>query len=158
MINLLKESKIFSGCTGYELANIANVAQKISASAGDRIFATGNPADNMYIVLDGLVSLRFQVTYLDAIRDITLDRKSAGEAFGWSVFVEPSLYTVSAFATEKTELMKIRRQDLNRLCTENHHLGYILMKNISEIIAERYGTVQNMLVNAIQLDLQGREI
>lgn len=158
MINLLTESGIFAGCTGRELTEIANVALKIGVTAGESIFTAGSPADHLFIVLDGSVALRFQVSYLEEKRNITLDRKSAGEAFGWSVFVEPSLYTLSAVAVEQSELMKIRKQDLDCLCAGNHHLGYVIMKNISEIIAERFAMVQNRLVNAIQLDLRDREV
>lgn len=158
MINLLKESKLFAGCTGEEIADIANVAQKIRVQARERIFAAGEPAEYLYVVLEGAVSLRFEVSYFDASREITLDRKQAGEAFGWSVFVEPSLYTLSAFAESDAELMKVRRQDLAALCEGSHHLGFVIMKNISEIIAGRYGAVQNMLVGAIQQDLQRREL
>jgi CRP-like cAMP-binding protein len=157
MINLLKESRFFKQCSAEELADIANIAQNITVSQGERIFEAGSPAKYLYIVLSGTVDLRFKVTYFDASREITLDRKSKGEAFGWSAIVEPNIYTLSAFAVTDSQLMQIKKDEFSKLCAGNDHLRSVLFKNIAEIIAERYILIQKMLIDAIQQELKSKE-
>lgn len=157
MIDLLKDSRIFKECTNRELEAISNICQRITLKNGERIFETEIPAEYLYIVGEGAVELRFKVTHYHASKEITLDRIFKSEAFGWSALTEPFIYTLSALAMQDSELLRIKANDIKRLCSENNHLGFNIMKNIAEIIGERFASLQKILIDVIQQNLIEKE-
>jgi CRP-like cAMP-binding protein len=158
MLELLKAAKIFVGCTTQELKDISNICQSISIKKGAQIFEAKSPADHLYIVANGGVELRFTVTHYFASQEITFDRKFKGEAFGWSALTEPNLYTLAAWAVKDSELLRLNAKDIKKLCSENYHLGYVLMKNVAEIIGERFDLVQKIVIDTIQQNLKEKEL
>ncbi|MFQ5628735.1 MAG: Crp/Fnr family transcriptional regulator [bacterium] len=157
-LGLLKKARLFNGCTSQELADINNICQKTVFKKGETIFEAKSPAKNLYIVIEGVIDLRFEVTYLQSTEEITLDRKLTGEAFGWSALSKPHTYTLSAYAEKDAELFMIAAKDIKGLSENNNHLGYILMNNIAEIIAERFAAVQNIVIDIIQQNLRDKEL
>lgn len=157
MIELLKQARVFKEFTTQELQEIANICERITFKSGERIFEAESPAEYLYIVAKGGVELQFKVTHYHALKEVTLDRKLEGEAFGWSALTEPHHYTLSAMAMQDSELLRIKANDIKKLCAENNHLGYILMQNIAEIIGERFASVQKLLIDIIQQNLIEKE-
>jgi len=158
MIDLLKTSRVFHGCTDQEMENIAATSQKLKAKEGERVFEAGSAAAFLYVVVDGAVDLRFRVTHYQVEEEVTLDRKFKGDAFGWSALTKPNIYTLSAIAVKDSELLKISKEDLKKLCNDNNHLGYVLMRNIAEIVGERFSSVQKTLIDVIQQNLSAKEL
>ncbi|MFQ6113592.1 MAG: Crp/Fnr family transcriptional regulator [bacterium] len=157
MIELLKEARVFKECTSQELQEIAKICQRRAFKNGERIFEAESPAQNLYRVAEGAVELNFKVVHYHASKEMTLDRKFKGEAFGWSALTEPFIYTLSAIAVQDSVLLTIKANDIKKLCTENNHLGYVLMKNIAEIIGGRFASVQKILIDMIQQNLIEKE-
>jgi CRP-like cAMP-binding protein len=157
MIDLLEKTRIFRGCSGQELTQLVNLSEKITSREGDVIFEIESPAEYLYVISDGAVELRFRVTHYSAPREVTLDRKWRGDAFGWSALTEPKVYTVSALATRDSELLRFKASDIEGLCNEADHLGFVIMRNVSEIIGERFATLQKMLIDFVQQGLTQRE-
>ncbi len=158
MLNLLEEARLFKECTSQELLDINDVCQKISYKNGECIFKAGSPTEYLYVVSEGAVELRFKVNLYQSSQEITIERISEGEVFGWSALAKSHTYSLSAFVVKDSNLLRIKEKDLLRLCTATHHLGYILMKNITEIISERFELVQKMLIDLIRKDLSEKEI
>lgn len=157
MIDLLKEAAVFKDFTSQELIEISKICQRVAFKSGERIFEAESPAEYLYIVSQGAVELRFKVTHYFASKEITLDRKFNGDAFGWSALTEPYIYTLSALTMQDSKLLKFKANDIMKLCTDNNHLGYHLMKNIAEIIGERFASIQRILIDVIQQNLKEKE-
>jgi signal-transduction protein with cAMP-binding, CBS, and nucleotidyltransferase domain len=158
MHQILRELRLFRDFNNQELEEIDKICQKITFNKDELIFEAKSPAKNLYIISKGAVELRFEVNYYNASQNITLDRKSRGEAFGWSALTKSNIYTLSARALQNSDLLMINEKDINDLCSKNDHMGYIIMKNISEIIGERFELVQKMLINEIQQNLKEKEL
>ncbi len=158
MIDLLKECRVFKECSDQELAQTAKICQKVSFKNGEPIFEAGSSAEYLYVVGTGAVELRFKVTHYQASTGIALDRKFRGDAFGWSALTEPYVYTLSALAMQDCELVNLKANDMKGLCNKNNHMGYVLMKNISEIIGERFASIQRILIDVIQQNLKEKEL
>jgi signal-transduction protein with cAMP-binding, CBS, and nucleotidyltransferase domain len=158
MIQVLKESRLFRECTNQELEEIADVCTTVTFKNGEHIFEAKSFAEYLYIVSEGAVELRFEINYYNASQELILERKTRGEAFGWSALTKPNIYTLTALAVQNSDLLILNDRDLRELCAKNDHLGYILMKNIAEIIGERFQMVQNMLINEIQQNLKEKEL
>jgi CRP-like cAMP-binding protein len=59
-----------------------------------------------------------------------------GQAFGELVLVDQGLRSASArVATNKTQLLVIKRNDLISLCEQDYKLGYLIMRNIAAEMA-----------------------
>jgi signal-transduction protein with cAMP-binding, CBS, and nucleotidyltransferase domain len=158
MIHLLKETRLFRQCTTKELRDIARLCQNLTFKEGEHIFEAKNPAVYLYLVDQGTIDLRFSVTYYETFQELTIDRKFRGEAFGWSALIEPRIYTLTAIAAKDSQLVKINESDIHKLCKENSRLGYIIMKNISQIVGERFDLIQKMLFDIIQKSLKEKEL
>jgi CRP/FNR family cyclic AMP-dependent transcriptional regulator len=158
MLQVLKESRLFREFTNQELEEIADVCKTITFKNGEHIFEAKSFAEYLYIVSEGAVELRFEINYYNASQELILERKTRGEAFGWSALTKPNIYTLTALAVQNSDLLILNERDLKELCVKNDHLGYILMKNIAEIIGERFQMIQNMLINEIQQNLKEKEL
>ncbi|MFQ5649291.1 MAG: Crp/Fnr family transcriptional regulator [bacterium] len=157
MIDLLRETGVFAEFSDKELEDFSGICERISVNQGDRIFEAESSAEHLYIVSRGAIELRFKVTYYHVSKEVTLERKFKSDAFGWSALTEPYVYTLAAVAMQDSELLKFKASDVKRLSASASHLGHILMRNISEIIAERFVALQRMLIDVIRENLKDKE-
>lgn len=157
MIEGLERFSIFQGLTEEELAALRKLCQVGRVKKGELIFQAGEPATSLFLVGAGKVELHFKVTYYNATVEISLETKVPGEFFGWSAVTHPYRYTLSAYAAEDSELLQIKRADIESLCEANNHLGYIFMKNTTRIIGQRFHTVQEALAKEIQEGLKRKD-
>ncbi|MFQ5705985.1 MAG: Crp/Fnr family transcriptional regulator [bacterium] len=158
MIELLRHVKLFDQLKPDELQDVAKICERISCKSGDRIFEAESPAEYLYVVGNGSVELRFNVTHYHASKEITLDRKFNGDTFGWSALTEHKIYTLSALAMQDSELLRLRAEDMTSLSNDNNSLGYILMKNLTEVISSRFVSLQRVLIDVIRQNLQEKEL
>lgn len=158
MKDILKVTRIFKECSEEELKKISEICELVFYKKEEKIFDERSPAEYFYFVVDGTVELRFTVTHYLASREITIDRKFKSDVFGWSALTKPHIYSLSAVTTKDTNLVRIHESRLKQLCIDNNHLGYIIMKNISEIIGERFDIMQKMLIDVIQQHLSKKEL
>ena len=159
MVSLLKEARIFADCTTQELEDIATICERVSFHSGECLFEANSPAEHLFLVVQGLVELHFNVTHYSAVKELTFERISKGEILGWSASLrQPQVYALSAFAVKDSELLRIRVGDLEKLCMENDHLGHVLMKNLGETIAARFNRLRHMFINEIQHELNEKEL
>ncbi len=157
MFQILKESRLFNECTNQELNEISKICKKITFNKGEHIFEAKSFAECLYIVSEGAVELRFTISYYNVSQEMTLERKTGGEVFGWSALTKPNVYTNTALAIQDSNLLSLNERDIRELSKKNEHLGFILMKNIAEIIGERFQMLQKMLMNEIQQNLKEKE-
>ena len=157
MIELLKKFDIFKGMDDDELQKIAEACKVEEFKKGAGVFKAQDPAESLFLVNKGKIELRFKVTYHSVSTEISLDKVSEGDAFGWSALTHPFRYTLSAFVAEDSELVQIKESDIKRICQDNNHLGYILMKNIAKVIGQRFSTIQGILIQEIQQSLKKKE-
>jgi len=157
MLELLQRSRIFEGLGENELQEITTISRLAKFKKGERIFNMGEAAEHLFIVKEGEVELRFQVTYQNLSHEVCLERKCRGEPLGWSALTEPYKYTLSAFSLTDCELLQMGHKELMELCESNNHLGYVLMSNIARLIARRFILTQEKLIREIQQALKKKD-
>lgn len=157
MIEALGEFRIFQSLEPEELDAIAKLCKTAQVKRGEQIFQAGEPARSLFLVWTGKIELRFKVVYSNAAVEIPLDSKAAGEFFGWSALIPPYRYTLSAYVVEESELLRIDQADIQRSCEANTHLGYKLMKNIAQVIGQRFQIAEQMLVKEVQDGLRHKD-
>lgn len=158
MVETLAKFAVFHELKDEELHAILGLCKNVKVEQGTRIFEREEPARSLFLTQSGRIELRFSIVCFNEMVELTLDRLGAGDIFGWSAIVAPHQYTLSAYAVEDCDLLEIEQADMLRLCEENPRLGFQFMKNIAQIIGQRYDITRQMLVGEIQHNFKQRHI
>ncbi len=129
--DILDSVELFEGATHDELILLAKVCKEQSFSNGDVITRQGAQGDELYVVRQGFVEvIRSHPSDNDKPR--TVVHLGEGQIFGEMALVDhgPRSATIQA-ASEVTDVLVIHRDDFERLCEENLHFGFIVMRNIA---------------------------
>ena len=152
--NILEGFKFFSEVPPQTVEAISLKGALLEFRAGDVIFKLDEPSEHLYGLLQGQVDLslvfkdrilKTEIEYEEAIqasmvdeeKSIVIDTVLPGQVFGWSSLVGPKRRTVTASCTEPVKVIALAAEDLTAMFTEDHYLGYVVMKKLSGIIARR---------------------
>lgn len=149
MVGLLERSALFGGCTREQLEAVAARCTKCVYAAGARIFEAHASAEHLYVVEHGAVELHFTLHCYGATQEIAVDRKLPGDVVGWSSLLPGRTFTLSATAARDATLLRIRSIDLDALLADDR-FGHVVMRRLAEIIAQRFGVLQAMLIDIVQ--------
>ena len=134
---------IFAGLSREELERLADMAVEETFPAGSAVFSEGEPAGDLYVMLDGRVTLCMRVPGQPDTCFLSL---RSGELLGWSALLaRPRVAT--ARVMRPTKLLRFPRSDLLELCETDHHVGYAIMRQAFEEIAERLQTTRLQLLD-----------
>jgi len=147
MIDLktLKTVEALKGLTKDQLAAIQKCSKKMEFNQGERLFAEGEDSTHLWIVLEGEVELRNdrpegQPNPIDD--PITFISKA--ELFGWSSFMPPFKYKLSAYAASpKCEVARIEKESLVKLFENDADMGFELMSHILRVIGTHFYQYRN---------------
>ncbi|HJX41315.1 MAG TPA: HAMP domain-containing sensor histidine kinase, partial [Anaerolineales bacterium] len=114
---------------------------------GQVLFSEGSPAQALYLILRGKVSLekRVQLGRTGTARQATIDVSGPWQAVGWSSLVVPYEYTSSAVCLEDTLVLRVSGVDLRQLMEEQPEAGYELMGRAASIIRARLASTTALL-------------
>jgi CRP/FNR family cyclic AMP-dependent transcriptional regulator len=146
---VLKDCVLFSGLNDSELDNIALSAVEKQYEAGATIFATGDNADDLFVIQEGRVAVQMTLpkSGTQASRRITVDVVTRGEIIGWSAIVEPYKYTFTAVCMQKTIALSISGDKLRWLLRDNPRIGYEVMKGLARVIAAGLNDTRQVLIS-----------
>jgi CRP-like cAMP-binding protein len=161
----LAEFLIFSGIPQDKLSSIAGVSEVFEFKADEIIFSQDDNADNLYGVLKGEVELslvfkekilKTDIKYEEAIiaryeileKPIVVDTIDPGEVFGWSSLIGTGKLTSTAKSTQLTRVFSIPATDLKAILDQDNAPGYIFMKRLAEVIAQRLRSRTEKLIEA----------
>ncbi len=124
---ILGSVELFEGITPAELQAISLICKEITYTSGDVITRQGETGED----LDGFV----EVLHSGAAPEQsprTIVHLGKGQIFGEMALVDhgPRSATVRA-ASDPTKVLMIHCEDFEQECEENHHLGYVIMRNIA---------------------------
>jgi CRP/FNR family transcriptional regulator, cyclic AMP receptor protein len=132
-IKILKNVTIFAGFNERELRRIFANCPVIEKAAGETIVEEGMPASEIYIILQGRVS-------------IVLDRKSdpfelalfgPGDVIGEASVIGVQKHSATALAKETTELLVLSRSMLMEIYDRDKNTFSMLILNIARELARR---------------------
>lgn len=146
---VLKDCVLFSGLTDAELEKVAGSAVEKTYEAGATIFATGDAADELFVIEEGRVAVQMTLPRAggQASRRITVDVVTKNEIVGWSAIVEPYKYTFTAVCMQKTKAVAISADKLRWLLRDNTKIGYEVMKGLARVIAAGLNDTRQVLIS-----------
>lgn len=136
IIELLQRCELFSGLTTEQIGQIAALGKEVARNAGDIIIGEGDHSSDIYIICGGMVEVEVSK---GAIPDVpgpprlgSLVRLGQGQVFGEMALVDRGARSATVRCAEDgTTFYVIPHQDFWALCNGNHHIGYVVMRNIA---------------------------
>lgn len=137
-VETLGRCELFPDLSDKELTAVAAIAHRETYQAGDLICAESEQANRLFILESGRVRVHIQLrSGLEPGGDAVIEEVEPGRIFGWSSLVKQRRFTASARALEPVSTIVIRAQDLEDLFEQDAHLGFVVMKQLAEVIASR---------------------
>ena len=131
---VLQECPFFSGFSEAHLKFIAANARDVQFPERHYIFREGDPANEFYVIRDGLVSVELSIPNRGATTVQTVDK---GEILGWSWVSPPYRWHFNARTLLPTHALVWDASWLRAKCNEDHDLGYEMLKRFVDLIATR---------------------
>jgi CRP-like cAMP-binding protein len=149
MESRLKNIPLFEGASDKTLALLEPLFENCVCHEGN-IFEQGDPAIHFYLLLEGMVDLRYKP--YDA-PPITMTTVKAGGIFGWSAIAGKTVYTSSALCNEKCIALRVRGTDLRKLCIEHPETGEVLLDRIAQSVSTRWQNAQTQVREILSLGI-----
>ena len=128
-LNFLQKVGLFQGLEPNDLSQIEPWCSEKGYKRDEKIFSGGkrlsggDPANHLYILTEGVVELRFDISLRETDKAMKVDSVKPGQAFGWSSMVPPYRYTLSAYCSSDTcELISFATSDLPRTDSIFHEI------------------------------------
>jgi CRP-like cAMP-binding protein len=123
-------------------------------TAGSVLFEQGEPAERLYLIIEGEVIIRFKPEDGPAI---LIARVRAGGVAGWSAVLGNPFYTSSAACTTDCQTLYARGQDLRTFCEQYPDLGSLLVDRLARIVAERLRASHEHVIALLEQGIQVNE-
>jgi len=130
IIQLLYEVDLFAGLTEDELGLVADICHQREFKRGDLLASEGKYGDSMFVITEGFVEVLLEGLSDRQARVII--NLGPGQLIGEMALLDqgPRSATVRAIS-EPTIVQVIHRDDFEKLCQENTHIGYVVMRNLA---------------------------
>jgi CRP/FNR family cyclic AMP-dependent transcriptional regulator len=130
--------ELFAGLDTSELAKIAAIASEEVYEAGEFICVETEQADRLFILCQGRVQVHCRLhSPLEPDGEMTIEEVEPGRILGWSSLVKQRQFTASARALEPATAVAIDADELNALFDRDAHIGFVVMKQLAEVVASR---------------------
>ncbi len=124
---VLKSVPLFALLDEEETAVLAAQVEVRDFAARERIYKTGTPGGQAYVLLSGKV----RVTTVDEDQqEVVVDEPACGEFFGFASMLEQTPHHTSAIALEQTACLEVSRDDIAVLLERKPHAGMDLLTTL----------------------------
>ena len=149
-IEILKRCELFLGLDDSDLQKIVDLPsyREEGYKADEIIFEEGEEAKHFYVLEEGQVNLFIRMpTGLSDVSQQTVVRIiTKGGIFGWSAFVSPHIYTMSAISQEPSKVVAISGNELRTLFDRDPRLGYEVLNSLIRVIGARVRNIEQLLI------------
>ena len=156
MISKLIESPICQGLAEREAAAIFEIAHPTSLARCDVLFREGDPADALFVLLEGALEIVAEST--DGKRHV-LGRIPAGGVVGEMALLERSpRRSATAVATSDSRLLKLPSERFAQLLESDSVAALKMMHNVARVLARRLQLMNERLLQAIDKPRRTEEL
>ena len=142
-LDFLEKVEIFNGFNKGQLRTVKQGGEKKEYLYGDRLFAESEDADRIWLVMEGRVDLRFDLPGRQTSDENTVFSITAPQTLGWSSFVPPFKYALSAYsATKSCKVLQISKEHLLECFEKDPRMGLMFMTNVAAIASMHFDQLQ----------------
>lgn len=124
----LRQVPLLANMATSELTQVANITREVTFPAGSRIIQEGEQGENMFLIVDGEVSIRRGETPLKTLR--------AKDFFGEMSIIDGEARSASAIAEKDCLLLRIDREDFNDLLTTYNSAAISVIRALIQRLRE----------------------
>jgi CRP-like cAMP-binding protein len=139
---LLRRYTFFGGFSASGLKELAMAGREQAVAEAETLFTEGGRADHFYFLAEGEMETLLKTDE----EDISISTIPAGEPVGWSAIVEPHIYTATARATRKSQVIAFPRPALAALL-EDDHFAATFMRKLADLVSRRLRDTQVQLLS-----------
>ena len=144
---ILEKVEIFRGLSPTQLESLAQISAEKKYRGGETVFTERSSGAEVYIVKKGKVCIELGLK--GKPNTATIQRLSTGQIFGELVLVDKRSRSATAVCENDCEIITIDRDRLDELFEQDSRLGYIVMRNLAQLLAERLRRTDLMLVASV---------
>ncbi len=178
-IDLLRKAKDLKGLNDEQLQNLQECCTEKEYKKDDRLFGQGEEASHLWLLNEGEISLRFDVPCQKPYdsysllkendaetektlpnttsKDNTVSMITSGMTFGWSSFVQPYIYSLSAYCeNDICKVISLDRDSMLKVFSKDPKIGYLIISKILNIVGQRFHELQTEVVKRKGEDIMFR--
>jgi CRP/FNR family transcriptional regulator len=145
----VKEADLFKGLNVKKLQQLSKHFVEKSFQSGEVIFSQGEPAQKLYILIEGEIILGIKAKGQIDITAYSADKK--GEVFGLPCLIKPYQNNVSATCSKKTKVLCIQSEILRKWMKNNSTVGLEIMDKVAETYLNRLNSTRAMITNLFRM-------
>ena len=149
-MEVVKTLFLFEGLNEAQRALLVPMFIPCDFEAETILFEQGDPAENLYVVIAGEVLITYKP---DDAPSITVARVQPGSIVGWSAAIGSRYYTSSAACTTYTQLLRVRSDDLRKLCSNHPETGGMFLDRLATVIAERLHSTHDLVMSLLNMGM-----
>ena len=132
-IKQLQRIPIFKGLESSDLEKIAETAGNITVDKGHKVFTENDIGDSLYAIKSGVV----RVLKKGREGNEEVARLNTGNHFGEMALIDKGARSATVEAVERTELIRIKREDLEDIMARDSALAHRVYKSLSLYLCSR---------------------
>lgn len=138
-LDFLKDVDSFQGLTDEQLQQLQAGCNQIEFQQGERIFEEGETAEHVWVLKQGNLDLRFELPGRQTAEENTISSAGANETLGYSSFVPPFKYKLSAYCTSRTcDMVQLEKTYLLGLFEKDPGLGFRVISNLAGVASSHF--------------------
>ncbi len=146
-IRILEKVDIFRGLSPRQLESLAQVSEERKYRGGEAVFTEHSSGAEVYIIKKGKVCIELGLK--GKSNTATIQRLGVGQVFGELALVDRRNRSATAICEKDCEIIAIDRDKLNELFERDGPLGYVVMRNLAQLLAGRLRRTDLMLVASV---------
>ncbi len=153
--DIFEQLPLLRDLTGEQIQLLRPLFVPYECYTGTVLFEQGDPAEYIYLVVQGEVVIRYKP---EDGAVITITRVKSGGVVGWSAALGNRMYTSAASCSDSTELVRVSARDLRRLCEQCPETGILILDRLASVIAERlhhtHAQIMELLIQGSGIEYQ----
>ena len=132
LLGALASHPFLEGVDDRLLTLLVSGAEPFRFRRGEYLGQIGNPANDFFLVQSGHVSV---LAAGGGQREVC--RVEPGEVIGWSWVLPPYRWQFTCQAVDDVSGIRFNADWLRRRCDEHHELGYVILRHLLSVVANR---------------------
>jgi CRP-like cAMP-binding protein len=145
--DIFDQLPFFCGLSNEQREQLRQLFIPVDCYTGTVLFEQGEPAEYLYLVVVGEVTIRFKP---DDGTPITVARVRPGGIVGWSAALGSRSYTSGATCEEYTQMLRLAGRDLRSLCNRYPETGILILERLAAVIAERLRNTHEQVMTLLK--------
>lgn len=145
-VSELKKQVLFEDISNPDLEKLSKVIKEMSLKKDDFLFKEGDDTKGIYMIRSGKIEIT-KVTP-DGWKQ-TLAVLKEGHFFGELSILENRKHEANAVATEKTELLKLAKDDFEKMEKEEQSLAFQIIKKLALVMSKNLRRMNEKFLKAL---------